>query len=73
MTAVIQDLKYGLRMLAKNPGFAAVAVLSLALGIGANSTVFSIVDTLLLKAPPVKDPGRLVVISTNWPKEPDFS
>jgi len=63
-----QDLKYGLRMLAKNPGFAAVAVLSLALGIGANSTVFSIVDTLLLKAPPVKDPARLVSIMSASPK-----
>jgi putative ABC transport system permease protein len=72
MTAVIQDLKYGLRMLAKNPGFTTVAVLSLALGIGANSTVFSIVDNLFLKPWPVKDPERLAVILTDWPKEPDF-
>jgi predicted permease len=48
-----------------------VAVLSLALGIGANSTVFSIVDTLLLKAPPVKDSARLVTIMSDWPKS-DF-
>jgi putative ABC transport system permease protein len=72
MLTLLQDLRYGLRMLAKNPGFAAVAVLSLALGIGANSTVFSIVDNLFLRPWPVKDPERLVVISTDWPKEPDF-
>jgi putative ABC transport system permease protein len=69
---LLQDLRYGLRMLAKNPGFAAVAVVSLALGIGANSTVFSIVDTFFLRPWPVKDPERLVAISTDWPKEPDF-
>jgi predicted permease len=68
MNTLFQDVRYGIRMLAKNPGFAAVAVLSLALGIGANSTVFSIVDTLLLKAPPVKDPSRLVTIMSDWPK-----
>ena len=68
MAALTQDLKYSLRMLAKNPGFAAVAVLSLALGIGANTTIFSIVDNELLKPWPVKDPGRLAVISTDSPK-----
>jgi len=68
MSTLFQDVRYGLRMLAKSPGFTAVAVLSLALGIGANSTVFSIVDTLLLKAPPVKEPARLVTIMSDWPK-----
>ncbi len=72
MGRLLQDLRYGLRMLAKNPGFAAVAVISLALGIGATTAVFSIVDNLILRPWPVKDPGRLVVISTDWPKEPDF-
>ncbi len=72
MLTLLQDLKYGLRMLAKSPGVAAVAVLSLALGIGANSTVFSIVDTFFLRPWPVKDPERLAVILTDWPKEPDF-
>jgi putative ABC transport system permease protein len=72
MRTLTQDLKYGLRMLAKSPGFAAVAVLSLALGIGANSAVFSIVDTLFLRPWPVKHPGRLVAILTDWAKEPDF-
>jgi predicted permease len=72
MSTLIQDLKFGLRMLAKRPGFTAVAVLSLALGIGANSTVFSIVDTLTFRPWPVEDPGRIVMVATEWPKEPDF-
>jgi predicted permease len=68
VNALFHDLRYGLRMLARNPGFAAVAVISLALGIGANSTVFSIVDSFFLRPWPVKDPGRLAMISTNSPK-----
>ncbi|HUI58062.1 MAG TPA: ABC transporter permease [Bryobacteraceae bacterium] len=69
----IQDVRYGLRVLRKNPGFTAVSLVSLGLGIGANSTIFSIVDTQLLRPWPVKDPQRLVAIQTNWPKEPDFN
>jgi predicted permease len=65
MNALVHDLRYGIRMLARNPGFAAVAVLSLALGIGANTTIFSIVDNELLKPWPVKDFGRLAMIETN--------
>jgi predicted permease len=67
MGTLFNDVRYGIRMLARNPGFTAVAVISLALGIGANSAVFSIVDTHMLKAPAVKDPARLVSIFSGWP------
>jgi len=60
----LQDLRHGCRLLAKNPGFAAVAVLSLGLGIGANSAVFSLADALLLRPLPVRAPGDIVSIST---------
>jgi len=69
----IQDVRYGLRVLRRNPGFSAVALLSLGLGIGANSTIFSIVDSELLRPWPVKDPEHLVAIRTNSPKDPDFN
>jgi len=56
-----QDLRYGARMLLKARGFTAIAVLSLGLGIGANTALFSVVDVMLLKKLPVKEPDRLVL------------
>jgi len=60
MTTLIQDLRFGLRMLAKNPGFTAVAVITLALGIGANTVVFSVFNTVILHAVPYPQADRLV-------------
>jgi putative ABC transport system permease protein len=65
-----QDLRYALRGFRRNLGFSLTAIVSLALGIGANAALFSVVETLLLKALPYKDADRLVYVGEYWPHEP---
>jgi hypothetical protein len=66
----LQDVRYGLRQLRRNSGFTAVAVLTLALGIGANTAIFSLIDSVMLRMLPVAKPGDLLQVMTRIPQRP---
>src|SRR5215510_682725 len=72
MDTFIQDIRFGLRVLRKNPGFTAAAVVTLALSIGANAAIFDVINGVLLKPLPYKEPDRIVRVFENSPRFPRF-
>ena len=71
LETTVQDIRYGVRMLRKNPGFTVVAVLTLALGIGANTAIFSLGNVFMFRPLPVKDAGRLTVVAVKYHADDD--
>src|SRR5262245_60209648 len=71
MSALLGDLRYGVRMLLRSPGTTGAAILALALGIGANTSIFSVVDAILLRPLPYADPDGLVRIHQTWSNDPE--
>src|SRR5580704_19492957 len=70
METILQDLRYAARTLARQPGFTAIAIFTLAVGIGANTAIYSVVDATLLRTLPFQDPDRLMKISMTVPASP---
>jgi len=67
LETLLQDLRYGLRAMLRNPGFTVVAVLTLGLGIGANTAIFSLINALMLRMLPARNPGQLVELLHRYP------
>src|SRR5215471_11789658 len=68
MTTLWQDLRYGLRVLLRSPGFTGLSVLIFALGMGANTAIFSVINAVLLRPLPIAEPGRVMVIHDQMPR-----
>src|SRR6267142_4762814 len=73
MEGLIKDIRYGVRALRASPGFAVVAIAAIALGIGANTAIFSVVHTILLRSLPFRDPGSLVMVWEKFPATSDHN